>query len=214
MQNIEVPVLIVGGSLVGMSTALLLGHHGIRALAVEHHRGTAIHPRAAQISQRTMEVFRSVGVEQIVRQKSDEQFVQDGAILAVETLAGRELERYISNLNEGVTDVSPCKRCFVSQSLLEPLLKARAIELGAELRFATDVISLEQNSEGVTAVIRDRDSQEERQPSARAMWSQQMAPAAESGNNWESGWPGTEHFPRASRSTFAPTSSLSCADET
>lgn len=160
MQNIEVPVLIVGGSLVGMSTALLLGHHGIRALAVEHHRGTAIHPRAAQISQRTMEVFRSVGVEQIVRQKSDEQFVQDGAILAVETLAGRELERYISNLNEGVTDVSPCKRCFVSQSLLEPLLKARAIELGAELRFATEVISLEQDSEGVTAVIRDRDSQE------------------------------------------------------
>jgi 2-polyprenyl-6-methoxyphenol hydroxylase-like FAD-dependent oxidoreductase len=158
MENIEFPVLIVGGSLVGMSTALLLGHHGIRAFVVEHHRGTAIHPRAAQISQRTMEIFRSVGVEKIVGQKSDEQFVQDGAILAVETLAGRELERYISNLNEGVTDVSPCKRCFISQSLLEPLLKARANELGAELRFATDVVSLDQDSEGVTAVIRDRDS--------------------------------------------------------
>jgi 2-polyprenyl-6-methoxyphenol hydroxylase-like FAD-dependent oxidoreductase len=158
MENIEFPVLIVGGSLVGMSTALLLGHHGIRACVVEHHRGTAIHPRAAQISQRTMEIFRSVGVEKIVGQKSDEQFVQDGAILAVETLAGRELERYISNLNEGVTDVSPCKRCFISQSLLEPLLKARANELGAELRFATDVVSLDQDSEGVTAVIRDRDS--------------------------------------------------------
>src|SRR5256884_6176518 len=73
-----------------MSTALLLGHHGIRALAVEHHRGTAIHPRAAQISQRTMEIFRTVGVEQIVRKKSDEQFVQDGAIMAVETLARSE----------------------------------------------------------------------------------------------------------------------------
>ena len=70
MHDIEVPVLIVGGSLVGMSTALLLGHHGIRALAVEYHRGTAIHPRAAQVSQRTMEVFRTVGIEQIVREGS------------------------------------------------------------------------------------------------------------------------------------------------
>ena len=52
MPDIEIPVLIVGGSLVGMSTALLLGHHGIRSLAVENHRGTAIHPRAAQISAR------------------------------------------------------------------------------------------------------------------------------------------------------------------
>ncbi len=38
---------------------------------------------AAQISQRTMEIFRTVGIEQIVRQKSGEQFVQDGAIMAV-----------------------------------------------------------------------------------------------------------------------------------
>lgn len=158
MPDIEVPVLIVGGSLVGMSTALLLGHHGVRSLAVEHHHGTAIHPRAAQISQRTMEVFRTVDVEQIVRQKSDEVFVQDGAILAVETLAGKEIERYIANLNEGVTDVSPCKRCFISQSLLEPLLKSRALELGAELRFATEMVSFEQDADGVTAVIRDRDN--------------------------------------------------------
>jgi 2-polyprenyl-6-methoxyphenol hydroxylase-like FAD-dependent oxidoreductase len=158
MADIEVPVLIVGGSLVGMSTALLLGHHGVRALAVEYHRGTAIHPRAAQISQRTMEIFRTVGVEQIVAKKSDEQFVQDGAIVAVETLAGREIASYIPNLNEGVTDVSPCKRCFISQSLLEPLLKSRALDLGAELRYATEMLSFEQDAAGVTAVIRDRDS--------------------------------------------------------
>src|SRR5216684_8154495 len=41
MPDLEVPVLIVGGSLVGMSAAMLLGHHGIRATVVEHHRGTA-----------------------------------------------------------------------------------------------------------------------------------------------------------------------------
>jgi 2-polyprenyl-6-methoxyphenol hydroxylase-like FAD-dependent oxidoreductase len=158
MADIEVPVLIVGGSLVGMSTALLLGHHRVRALAVEYHRGTAIHPRAAQISQRTMEIFRALGVEQIVAKKSDEQFVQDGAIVAVESLAGREIASYIPNLNEGVTDISPCKRCFISQSLLEPLLKALALQLGAELRFGTEMVSFEQDAGGVTAVIRERDT--------------------------------------------------------
>jgi 2-polyprenyl-6-methoxyphenol hydroxylase-like FAD-dependent oxidoreductase len=158
MPEIEIPVLIVGGSLVGLSTALLLGHHGIRALVVEHHRGTAINPRAAQISQRTMEVFRTVGVEQVVRDKSDEQFVQDGAILAVESLAGAEIERYIANLNAGVTDISPCRRCFISQSLLEPLLKSRARELGSDLLFGTEMISFEQDTDGVTAILGDRDS--------------------------------------------------------
>jgi 2-polyprenyl-6-methoxyphenol hydroxylase-like FAD-dependent oxidoreductase len=154
----EVPVLVVGGSLVGMSTALLLGHHGVRALAVEHHRGTAIHPRAAQITQRTMEIFRTVGVEQIVTRKSSEQFVQDGAIMAVETLAGREIGYFIANLNDGVRDVSPCERVFISQSLLEPVLEARARELGAELRFATDLVAFQQDASGVTATIRHRDT--------------------------------------------------------
>ena len=88
MADIEVPVFIVGGSLVGLSTAMLLGYHGVRSLAVEYHRSTAVHPRAAQTSQRTMEIFRQVGLEQIVRRNSEKQFVQDGGVVAVETLVG------------------------------------------------------------------------------------------------------------------------------
>jgi 2-polyprenyl-6-methoxyphenol hydroxylase-like FAD-dependent oxidoreductase len=107
-----------------------------------------------------MEIFRTVGVEQIVRRRSEDQFVQDGAIMAVETLAGKEIAYYIANLNDGVRDVSPCERVFISQSLLEPVLKQRAEELGAELRFGTEMIRFEQDSDGVTVVIRDRDSQQ------------------------------------------------------
>jgi len=51
----SVPVLIVGGSLVGLSTAMLLGLHGIRSLAVERHGGTAVHPRTAHFHLRTLE---------------------------------------------------------------------------------------------------------------------------------------------------------------
>lgn len=168
-DTIEVPVLIVGGSLVGMSSAMLLGHYGVGSLVVEHHRGTAIHPRAAQITQRTMEIFRTVGVEQIVRRRSAEQFVQDGAIMGVESLAGKEIAYYIANLNEGIRDLSPCERVFISQSLLEPLLKQRAEELGADLRFATEMTSFEQDDTGVTAHIKHRDTGETATVRARYM---------------------------------------------
>jgi 2-polyprenyl-6-methoxyphenol hydroxylase-like FAD-dependent oxidoreductase len=169
MSEIEVPVLIVGGSLVGMSAAMLLGHHGIKPLVVEHHRGTAIHPRAAMITQRTMEILRTVGIEQIVMQRSDEQFVQDGAIMALETLAGKELTYFIANLNEGVRDVSPTARIFITQSLLEPQLKSRAEELGADLRFSTEMVSFAEDRRGVTAKIRHRDTGEVTNVRARYM---------------------------------------------
>jgi 2-polyprenyl-6-methoxyphenol hydroxylase-like FAD-dependent oxidoreductase len=162
-------VLVVGGSLVGMTTGLLLAHHGVRVVVAEHHRGTAIHPRAAQISQRTMEILRSVGIEQIVREKSGEQFVQDGAIMAVDTLAGRELAHFVANLNEGIRDVSPTERVFISQSLLEPLLRSRAEQLGADLRFATEVVSVDQDDAGVTALLRHRDTGAEEQIRASYM---------------------------------------------
>jgi len=158
MPDIETPVLIVGGSLVGMSSAVFLGHHGIRATVVEHHRGTAIHPRAAMVTQRSMEAFRTVGIEQVIREESERQFVQDGAIMAVETLAGKELAWFIANLNDGVRDVSPTVRLFITQKLLEPLLQKRAQELGADLRFATEMLSFEQDSSGVTATVRHRDT--------------------------------------------------------
>ena len=57
--DVDTDVLVVGGSLVGMTMGLLLAHQGVRVIVVEHHRGTAIHPRAAQITQRTMEILRS-----------------------------------------------------------------------------------------------------------------------------------------------------------
>ena len=160
MSDIEVPVLIVGGSLVGMSAALFLAQHGVRSLAVEYHRGTAIHPRAAQATQRTMEIFRAVGLERIICDRSAEQFVPNGGVVAVETLAGGLTTEFIADLNAGIRDVSPCERVFLSQNALEPLLKQRAVELGAEFRFATEVLSVQSEADGVTAQLRHRDSGE------------------------------------------------------
>jgi 2-polyprenyl-6-methoxyphenol hydroxylase-like FAD-dependent oxidoreductase len=151
----EVAVLIVGGSLVGLSTALLLRVHGIDCLAVDRHTGTAIHPRAGHFHLRTMEILRSAGLEETVRRKSEEQYVPDGGINNVESLAGREIATFFPNLNAGVDEFSPTVRLFIDQDALEPILRARAEELGAKLRYRVECASLAQDSDGVTAVLHD-----------------------------------------------------------
>jgi 2-polyprenyl-6-methoxyphenol hydroxylase-like FAD-dependent oxidoreductase len=158
--DVEIPVLIVGGSMVGMTAALLLGHHGVPSLVVEHHRGTAIHPRAASVTQRTMEVLRSVGLEKAVRTKSEAQFVQDAGVVGVETLAGGATAHYIANFNDGIRDLSPTVRVFLSQNALEPTLKESAEKLGARMLFATECVSFDQDANGITAVVRHRDTGE------------------------------------------------------
>ena len=151
----DVPVLIVGGSLVGLSAALFLRWHGVDVLAVERHAGTAINARAGHFHLRTVEILRSAGLEETVRRKSEEQYPPDGGINNVESLAGREIANYFPNLNAGVDEFSPTVRLFINQDALEPILRTRAEELGARLRYRAECTSLEQDADGVTAVIRD-----------------------------------------------------------
>jgi len=155
---IETDVLIVGGSLVGLSAATFLAWHRVPSVSVERHYGTAIHPRAGHFHLRTLEALRSVGLEGRVRAASEEQFDPDGGINAVESLAGKEIATYIANLNAGVAAISPSTRLFMTQQSLEPLIRARAEELGAKLHYATEFIWFEQDADGVTGHVRNVDT--------------------------------------------------------
>src|SRR5579863_5729712 len=158
----EVPVLIVGGSLVGLTTAMLLGRHGVPALSVERHAGTAIHPRAGHFQLRTLEILREMGLEERVRTKSLEMYSATGGINAMESLAGKELGVYVQELNEGVGGFSPTVRVFINQDVLEPILRDRALEMGATLRNRVEAVDLVQDGDGVTATLRDLDGGEDR----------------------------------------------------
>jgi 2-polyprenyl-6-methoxyphenol hydroxylase-like FAD-dependent oxidoreductase len=153
----ETEVLIVGGSLVGLSTAMLLRLHGVSCLVVERHTGTAIHPRAGHFQVGTMEILRSAGLEDSVRRKGEEQYHPDGGINNVESLAGREIASYFPNLNAGVDEFSPTVRLFIDQDDLEPILRARAEDLGAQLRYRVQCSSIEQRADGVSATLLDLD---------------------------------------------------------
>src|SRR5258705_10635221 len=62
--DIEIPVLIVGAGPAGLTPAFALARSGGAALTVEKHPSTAHTPRAHIINQRTVEIFRALGISE------------------------------------------------------------------------------------------------------------------------------------------------------
>ncbi len=145
----EYPVLIIGGSLVGLSVSMFLAMHGIKSLIIEKHRGTAIHPRAGYFQLRTLEMLRQAGIEQKVIKAAHALYDPNGGLNAVETLAGREIANYIPDINQGIQDLTPVRRLFMPQQVLEPIIKERADELGSEFLYSHKVNKFSQDEQGV-----------------------------------------------------------------
>jgi 2-polyprenyl-6-methoxyphenol hydroxylase-like FAD-dependent oxidoreductase len=158
-DEMEYPVVIAGGGLVGLSTAMFLAQHGVASLVVERLRGGSPLPRAAHFHVRTLELFRSAGIEEEVVRQSEHEFLPEGAIVAMDSLAGRKLADIIPSVNVGVDDtLSPCRRLFVTQPGLEPILRRRAERAGARVLEGCEVVGVEQDADGVAVVVRDVDS--------------------------------------------------------
>lgn len=155
-------VLIVGGSLVGLSTALFLTKHGVNATLVERHRTTSIHPRTPGYNARTLEYFRAAGVENAVREANPWQIDGTG-ILWAESLTSDNY-RWIDppNLEKADDTISPSQDVVLSQDKLEEVLREHAEHDGADLRFGTELLTFGQDQAGVTAEVEDRDTGEQR----------------------------------------------------
>lgn len=154
-------VLIVGGSLVGLSAAVFLAWHRVPTVVVERHPGSSTHPRAIGYTTRTLEVFRSVGIEVPPS-------VEGGGAprrARVESLAGAWHEEYpwTPHAQGGSPgDFSPVRGTAIPQDRLEPILRARAIEVGAEIRLGTELIAFDQDDDGVTVLLKRDDGSEYR----------------------------------------------------
>ena len=159
----RVPVLIAGGSLVGLSTALFLARLGLGHLLVERHAQTSHHPRGRGNNLRTMELFRTAGVEPAVLEAAS-LLAHNHGILQVETLTSGDDEWLIREVDPDGEHgrVSPSSWCQCSQNDLEPVLVRAARDLGSNIRFGTELVSFEQDGEGVTALVRSRETGGER----------------------------------------------------
>lgn len=96
----RVPVLIVGGSLVGLSASLFLGRLGVRHLLVEKHADTSRHPRGRGNNVRTMELYRVAGIEQAIREAASVLAANHG-ILQAPSLTGEEQEWLFREIDPG-----------------------------------------------------------------------------------------------------------------
>ena len=160
-HTISVPVLIVGGSLVGLSTSLFLGRLGVPHVLVERHAGTSIHPRGRGNNVRTMELFRVAGVENGIKEAAATLAVNHG-ILQAPTLVGDAGEWLFRDIDPGggLARFSPSAWCLCSQNDLEPVLLDHAREHGGDLRFSTELMSFDSDPTGVTAVVKSRETGE------------------------------------------------------
>jgi 2-polyprenyl-6-methoxyphenol hydroxylase-like FAD-dependent oxidoreductase len=158
-DRVDVPVAIIGGGLVGLSAAMFLAQHGVPSLTIERLEGGSPLPRAAHFHLRTLELFRAAAIDDEVRAQSDKEFLPEGAIVAMDSLAGRKLADIIPSLNVGVDDaLSPCRRLFVTQPGLEPILRARAERAGARVLPGHEVVAAQQDDDGVTLTAADAPS--------------------------------------------------------
>ncbi|GLP65858.1 hypothetical protein TUSST3_24780 [Streptomyces sp. TUS-ST3] len=157
----RVPVLIVGGSLVGLSTSVFLGRLGVRHTLVERHAGTSIHPRGRGNNVRTMELFRTAGVEPMIRQAAATLAGNHG-ILQTPTLVGDAGEWLFREIDPGggLARFSPASWCLCSQNDLEPVLLDHAERLGADLQYGTELLSFDSGPSGVTAIVKSRETGE------------------------------------------------------
>ncbi|MFJ4536819.1 FAD-dependent oxidoreductase [Streptomyces tibetensis] len=160
-HTIDVPVLIVGGSLVGLATSLFLGRLGVPHLLVERHAGTSIHPRGRGNNVRTMELFRVAGVEKAIQEAAATLSVNHG-ILQAPTLVGDAGEWLFKDIDPGggLARFSPSAWCLCSQNDLEPVLLDHARRHGGDLRFSTELMSFDSDPTGVTAVVKSRETGE------------------------------------------------------
>ena len=163
----QAPVLIAGGGLTGLAAAAFLAQQGIPSITVERLKQSSPLPRAAFFHMRTLEMFRGLGIEARVREESAKEFVPDGALIAMDCVSGRKLADIISNLNEGVDEISPCRRWFLNQPSLEPILRERARAAGATILQGTEIVSLRQDAAGVVLRVRDIDGGHERDLAGR-----------------------------------------------
>ena len=160
VRPIEVPVLIVGGGPVGLTTSILLSRLGVASRLIERHAGTAFHPKARNINMRTMEVFRQCGVEDAVR-AAGLAIERTVYLIWAESLAGREIERRVPQRSNTVGPaLSAVRHCLCAQDDLESALRRYAESLApAGIAFGTELTHFEQDAAGVTAAVSNADGE-------------------------------------------------------
>ena len=156
-------VLIIGGGPVGLTLAIDLGKRGIRVMLVEQKDQPAFLPKMERCNARTMEIYRRLGIVDRVRTAGlGADVPMDVYIILSMTEpplvhhhypSVNEAREEIKAVNDGTLALEPYQ--LISQYTLEPLLKKVAEEIpNVAVRFGCELVSFEQDAQGVTATVK------------------------------------------------------------
>ncbi len=155
----HVPVLIVGAGVGGLATSALLAQYGVDSLLVEKRREVFIYPKARNLSFRSLEILRGLGLSDEVHAVADH--VSAMVVKPALNSPDERLAIDIDAIFAGLDKFSPEPAAqYCPQSRLEPILLAETRRRGGEVRYGTELSSLDLDDDGVTAVVHDRESGE------------------------------------------------------
>jgi 2,4-dichlorophenol 6-monooxygenase len=159
-DTVTTDVVVVGSGPGGASAALFLSSLGIDNIMITKYRWTANTPRAHITNQRTMEIFRDLGVEAQVAADATPHHLMGDTVFCT-SIAGEELGRILtwgtSPARHGdYVAASPSLNCDCPQTYLEPILVRNATVRGTVTRFSTEYLSHVQDEGGVDVRVLDR----------------------------------------------------------
>ena len=157
---VETDVLIVGSGPAGSSAALFLSSLGVPNIMITKYRWTANTPRAHITNQRTMEIFRDLGIEdEVLADATPHEMIGDTVFCT--SIAGEEIGRILTWGNHPARHAdyelaSPSLNCDIPQTLLEPILVKNATMRGTQSQFSTEYLSHTQDADGVSVRVLNR----------------------------------------------------------
>src|SRR5262245_8027683 len=157
---IETPVLIVGGGPIGLALAADLGRRGVRTLLVEKNDNVIGPAKMLEVSVRTLELCRTLGVVDEVRNWG---FPLDYPIdnAFVTSMQGYEIGRMSApSLGERRdSEFSPERGMLCPQTWFDPILQRKARSYPhVTVRHRVKLESFVQDADGVTATLSDQSS--------------------------------------------------------
>jgi putative polyketide hydroxylase len=157
MSGRDCPVVIVGAGVGGLAASTLLAHQGVHSLLIEKRREIFVYPKARNLTFRSLEILRRMGVGPAVDAVAEHitTMVAKHTLNSAEETAAFDAESSLPS----VYDLSPepfGKYC--PQSKLEPILLAETRRRGSEVRYGVELASFTEDDTGVAATIKDLNS--------------------------------------------------------